>query len=526
VAANNLNRELEATRLPKFTTADGISNFVADLRSIVFASQAKAAKYFKLTHSIISRYEGGKLMPPPGYLFCLAQLVAERRPGSEQSAKGQQQNILREINNALHWSFAHDKPLRNWEEMTELAQIYREKQLGLPTIIINPDFNKSQKANNIPFEDWGEAPDIFNYYNREEELTELGQWILADRCRLVVLHGMGGIGKTALAVKLARDLKNNFEFIIWSSLHSSLGLDELLENWIRNLSRQQETTLPENLNARISLLISYLRKAHCLLILDNVESILQGNEPSGRFREGYEGYGRLLKRLGETNHQSCLILTSREKPVDLLPLEGNASPVRTIRLTGLGKYECEKILQDKGLQGGDETIRELEMGKLKMERIPPIRLKVLARYVNGVRAQALERLSPDRQIASLLAFAWVALATTQDDSLEVLEQLTTSLLARAETAGLKERLRTLPELDEAALQLKLACEVLLDAEVEATQVRPTVYLRVSASQLRLAIALVGQLTRPNKEDNYYELLLERYKVVRNFLPKLLTTIQF
>jgi len=173
-----------------------------------------------------------------------------------------------------------------------------------------------------------------------------------------------------------------------------------------------------------------------------------------------------------------------------------------------------------------ETIRELEVGKLKMERIPPIRLKVLARYVNGVRAQALERLSPDRRIASLLAFAWVALATTQDDSLEVLEQLTTSLLARAETAGLKERLRTLPELDEAALQLKLACEVLLDAEVEAIQVRPTVYLRISAAQLRLAMVLVGQLARPNKEDNYYELLLERYKVVRNFLPKLLTTIQF
>jgi TnpA family transposase len=224
------------------------------------------------------------------------------------------------------------------------------------------------------------------------------------------------------------------------------------------------------------------------------------------------------------------LLASLPSPVQRAELEQLLEVVPPDRQSSLDKLrQAPYQISSKSLVealGRVETIRKLEVGKLKMERIPPIRLKVLARYVNGVRAQALERLSPDRRIASLLAFAWVALATTQDDSMEVLEQLTTSLLARAESAGLKERLRTLPELDEAALQLKLACEVLLDAEVEAAQVRPTVYLRISAAQLRIAMALVSQLARPNKEDNYYELLLERYKVVRNFLPKLLTTIQF
>jgi hypothetical protein len=49
-------------------------------------------------------------------------------------------------------------------------------------------------------EDWGEAPDISAFYGRMEELTQLEQWMVHDRCRLVALLGMGGIGKTALSV--------------------------------------------------------------------------------------------------------------------------------------------------------------------------------------------------------------------------------------------------------------------------------------------------------------------------------------
>ena len=34
-----------------------------------------------------------------------------------------------------------------------------------------------------------------NLYGREKELTELGQWIVGDRCLLVAVLGMGDIGK-------------------------------------------------------------------------------------------------------------------------------------------------------------------------------------------------------------------------------------------------------------------------------------------------------------------------------------------
>ena len=68
-------------------------------------------------------------------------------------------------------------------------------------------------------------------------------------------------------------------------------------------------------------------------------------------RAGYEGFARLLRRMGETEHQSCLLLTSREKPGDLVPLEGSRSPVRALRLARLDADACEQLLAEKDVVG-------------------------------------------------------------------------------------------------------------------------------------------------------------------------------
>ncbi|MEH2240028.1 NB-ARC domain-containing protein [Nostoc sp.] len=200
-------------------------------------------------------------------------------------------------------------------------------------------------------QDWGEAPGICVFYGRIAELSQLTQWLIKDNCQLVAILGMGGIGKTALSVKLAKEVQENFEYLIWRSLRNAPPVAEMLANLIRFLSDERETDLPETVDGRVTLLINYLRERRCLLVLDNVETILQEGDRAGHYRPEYTGYGQLLRRVGEEPHQSCLVLTSREKPKEFAPLEGEASPVRTLSLVGLGETEGQEILQDKGISG-------------------------------------------------------------------------------------------------------------------------------------------------------------------------------
>ena len=78
---------------------------------------------------------------------------------------------------------------------------------------------------------WGEAIDVSIFYGRAEELALLEKWLIVDRCRLVTLLGMGGIGKTSLSIKVAERIQEQFDYIIWHSLYNapSLGASHFCE---------------------------------------------------------------------------------------------------------------------------------------------------------------------------------------------------------------------------------------------------------------------------------------------------------
>ena len=44
--------------------------------------------------------------------------------------------------------------------------------------------------------DWGDALDVPSFYGRKEEVALLSQWVIEERCRVVSIEGMGGIGKS------------------------------------------------------------------------------------------------------------------------------------------------------------------------------------------------------------------------------------------------------------------------------------------------------------------------------------------
>jgi TnpA family transposase len=172
-----------------------------------------------------------------------------------------------------------------------------------------------------------------------------------------------------------------------------------------------------------------------------------------------------------------------------------------------------------------EEIRTLGVAALDLSRIPAGRLKALARHAATSWAAVIARMPSDRRVATLLAFARAFEATALDDALDLLDLIITDLLAQARLAGEKERLRTLGDLDTAALQLRDVCTVLLDEACSSAQVRSLAFARVPRPQLAEAVALVERLARP-PEDDYQGELLDRYRRVRRFWPHLLRTITF
>jgi hypothetical protein len=152
------------------------------------------------------------------------------------------------------------------------------------------------------------------FYGRMEEFATLTDWCLVERCRLIFLVGMGGMGKTRLAWEVAHLLVREFDRTIWRSLVDVPSITELCTDLIECLQPEPLRDLPDTVEGQIELLIACLKQDRCLLVLDNVESILEAQVQCGQYLPGYDGYDRLFRAIGELPHQSCAILTSREKP--------------------------------------------------------------------------------------------------------------------------------------------------------------------------------------------------------------------
>ncbi|MEO1133083.1 MAG: NB-ARC domain-containing protein, partial [Cyanobacteria bacterium J06639_1] len=214
--------------------------------------------------------------------------------------------------------------------------------------------------------DWGEAPDVSSFYGRADEIETLTRWLVTENNRLIALLGMGGMGKSTLSVKLARHVQGEFDTIIWRSLRNAPDLYTLLSELVPLLSNNQVES------GSIQGLLGCLRERRCLVVLDNMESVLQAGDRAGSYRSGYEAYGDLLQVVGESSHRSCLVLTSREKPTEVSTFEGFGA-VRSMTLNG-SLETALALIKDKRLDGTSEQKKHLS----RLYGCCPLALKIVS----------------------------------------------------------------------------------------------------------------------------------------------------
>jgi len=346
------------------------------LRTHIGLTQAGLADRLGVSRRAVAEWEAGSSYPKAERL---KQLIAL---GVQQQAfpAGREEEEIRAL-----WRAAHQKLLLDEAWLHDLVGPPAPVQLFPQAETLVAHAGEEPAA--FPRVDWVGALDVSHFAGREVEVAELTQWIVQERCRMVTLLGMGGIGKSMLASFLGQHLAPQFEAVLWRSVRDAPSCEELVADCITFFSETPPAGFPASLEQRINQLLARLQARRCLLVLDNLETLLASGDREGGYLPGYEGYGRLIGRLAESAHQSCVLLTSREKPREIEPLEGMRAPVRSLGLAGVDEQAAQALLTDKGLSGTPAAWQRLVASYAGN----PLALKIVAQAISDLFNGDLDR---------------------------------------------------------------------------------------------------------------------------------------
>jgi tetratricopeptide (TPR) repeat protein/DNA-binding CsgD family transcriptional regulator len=215
-------------------------------------------------------------------------------------------------------------------------------------IAVSPD--KEVKAVSKPVISNQTLPAIPVWHGREDLLKTLQEALQEPMLRVLVLMGQGGIGKTSLAVKLLEAIQGDYEQTYFLKVQEGSSFDDLATLVLGDLRVNCKTD-----DESICAIANLFSKQRCLLVLDELEKILKAGERSAVA----EGWGKLLNTFANNQHNSHIILTSRELPADLADQRGGEIDpmlVRVVTVEGVNQDASIAILKDRKLKDADQDL--------------------------------------------------------------------------------------------------------------------------------------------------------------------------
>jgi hypothetical protein len=175
-----------------------------------------------------------------------------------------------------------------------------------------------------------------------------------------------------------------------------------------------------------------------------------------------------------------------------------------------------------------ERIREIGVGNVKLEDIAENRLAVVLRHGLIVRAADLEKYGHPRRLTTLLIVVQHLERSATDNALVVFDQVMQKIGLRGQRRRQKERLRSLKDLDAAALMLRETLnqitQILADQTLSASKARSAALEYLNASRLLTALMQVSDLASP-AEDLEVEIWDSAHRSISPFIIPLLTSIK-
>jgi hypothetical protein len=151
------------------------------------------------------------------------------------------------------------------------------------------------------------------FVGRERETEELRAWLTAGG--VVALTGLGGVGKTALAQRVAQAMQPHFVGgTAWVNCETAPSLGGILSEMAVTLIGEGARQLrPDEQRQAVD---EALRRRPCLIVLDNFETIAQDGEVLEFLKTVAAPSGVLL-----TSRENVPHVGARTKPLDELPSE-------------------------------------------------------------------------------------------------------------------------------------------------------------------------------------------------------------